>query len=276
MKSCLPAGKPQQENSALNPPFIIFTVMNIHFTKTILSILLTAVYLCSHAQTIGGIGATLKLDTTKAGFTLPVILSVADNSPAAKANLKKGDYIIAVDGQPCKDLGLEKSVEKIRGNAGTSVTLSISDNPGGVNAKDYQLTRATIQVVAPPDPFTSFSDECDKAVDELKKAGYKIVKNVNSDCGDYFFSFDADAYTYHVAVIAISAKTGAIPPGVWLYESNNESKAAKLKVVNTSEQDRAVIYTFDGHITMKARSVGIVKTLTSGASCKAIRVVVYR
>lgn len=232
--------------------------------------------LCTQGQTIGGIGATLKLDTTKAGFTLPTILAIADNSPAAKAQLKKGSYIIAVDGTPCKNLDLEKAVEKIRGNAGTSVTLTIADNPEGVNAKDYQLTRATIQIVAPPDPSTAFSDECDKAVDELKKAGYKIVKNVNSDCGDYFFSFDADAHTYHVAVIAIATKAGAVPPGVWLYDSNNEKGAEKLKLANTSEQDKAVIYTFDGHIEMKGRSVGIVKTLTSGASCKALRIVVYR
>jgi len=244
--------------------------------RTILSVVLAMAALFAQAQTIGGIGATLKLDTAKAGYTLPAILAVADNSPAAKARLKKGSYIIAVDGTPCKNMDLEKAVGKIRGNAGSTVTLTIADNPEGTNAKDYELTRATIQIVAPPDPFTSFSDECDKAVDELKKAGYKIVKNVNSDCGDYFFSFDADAHTYHVAVIAISAKSGAIPPDVWLYDSNNENGAAKLKVVNTSEPDKAVIYTFDGHIEMKGRSVGVVKTLSPGTSCKAIRVVVYR
>lgn len=250
--------------------------MNSHFAKTVMSLLIVLTSLSTHAQTIGGIGATLKLDTTKGGFTLPVILSAADNSPAAKAGLKAGTYIIAVDGQACKNLDLEKAVGKIRGNAGTTVTLSVADNPDGKNVTDYQLTRATIQVVTPLDAFSSFSDECDKAVTELKKAGYKIVKNVNSDCGDYFFSFDAEAHTYHVAVIAIAAKPGAVPPDVWLYDSNKEKDATKLKVANTSEPDKAAIYTFDGHIEMKGRSVGIVKTLTTGATCKAMRIVVYR
>lgn len=250
--------------------------MSTGFFKATLYILFSITALIAHAQTIGGIGATLKLDTTTAGFTLPTILAIADNSPAAKAHLKKGSYIISVDGTPCKNLNLEKAVEKIRGNTGTSVTLTMADNPDGLNAKVYTLTRATIQIVAPPDPFTSFSDECDKAVNELKKAGFKIVKNVNSDCGDYFFSFDAEAHTYHIAVIAISAKAAAIAPDVWLYDSNNEQEAAKLKVVNTSEPDKAVIYTFDGHIEMKSRSVGIVKTRTSSQACKAMRVVVYR
>jgi len=250
--------------------------MNFRFTKAFLPLVLIFFALASQAQTIGGIGAQLKLDTTKAGFTLPVILSAADNSPAAKAGLKAGTYIIAVDGQACKNLDLEKAVGKIRGNAGSNVTLTVADNPEGKNATDLQLTRANIQVVAPPDAFSSFSDECDKAVDELKKAGYKIVKNVNSDCGDYFFSFDAEAYTYHVAVIAIAAKAGAMPPDVWLYDSQNELGASKLKVANKTEQELAVIYTFDGHIDMKARKVGVVKTLTGGASCKAMRIVVYR
>lgn len=241
-----------------------------------MTLLVPFVAFVANAQTIGGIGATLKLDTTKSGSLHLVILAVADNSPAAKAHLKNGDYIIAIDGQPCLDRPIEESVGKIRGNAGTNVTLTIADNADGKNAKEYTLTRATIQIVAPPDPFTSFSDECDKAVAELKKAGYKIVKNVNSDCGDYFFSFDADASTYHVAVIAIAAKPGAMPPDVWLYDSKDELKATRLKEANKSEQGNAVIYTFDGHIEMKSRGVGIVKTLTSGLSCKSLRVVVYR
>ncbi|MBX2906639.1 MAG: PDZ domain-containing protein [Taibaiella sp.] len=250
--------------------------MNIPFARILTTLLLPFVAFVANAQTIGGIGATLKLDTTKNGSLRLVIQSVADNSPAAKAHLKNGDYIIAVDGQSCQDRPLEESVGKIRGNAGTNVTLKISDNPDGTNAKDYQLTRATIQIVPPPDPLTSFSDECDKAVAELKKAGYKIVKNVNSDCGDYFFSFDADVHTYHVAVISISLKQGAIPPDVWLYDSNNEPGATKLKVANTSEQGQSIIHTFDGHISMKAKSVGIVKTLTSSNACRAMRIVVYR
>lgn len=250
--------------------------MQTRFLRYIISGLVLLMASISFAQTIGGIGATLKLDTARDGTTLPMIQATAENSPAAKADLKAGSFIIAVNGQPCRNKSLENVVALIRGEAGTTLTLTVADNATGKNPADHLLTRAVIQVVAPPDPFTSFSDECDKAVADLKKTGYKVVKNVNSECGDYFFSFDAEKHTYHVALIAISEKTGAAPPEAWVYDSNNEKAQTQLKVTNTTAQGNAVIYTMDGSIDMQAGSVGIVKTKSANKSCRNMRVVAYR
>lgn len=53
------------------------------------------------------------------------INSVLPGSPAAKAGLKPGDILTAINGQSVADLSLEQAVERIRGKIGTRVTLTL-------------------------------------------------------------------------------------------------------------------------------------------------------
>lgn len=53
------------------------------------------------------------------------VISPLDGSPAAKANIKAGDYIIAVDKDPIIHEPLSKVVQKIRGKPDTQVTLTL-------------------------------------------------------------------------------------------------------------------------------------------------------
>lgn len=72
-----------------------------------------------------------------------VIISPLDGSPAEQAGLKPGDVIASVDGSTLDGLNPDQARDRIRGKAGTSVTLHIERK--GADAFDVTITRAKIQ-----------------------------------------------------------------------------------------------------------------------------------
>ena len=61
-------------------------------------------------------------------FTNKGILKVTtafDNSPAQKAGIKSGDYIIAIDDKLTKDMSVSQSIQLMRGDPGSSVRLMV-------------------------------------------------------------------------------------------------------------------------------------------------------
>ncbi len=72
-------------------------------------------------QEFGGVGAVLNLD----GYARTVVNSVVPGSPAARAGLKPGDGIIAVDGVPTAGMTLQAVTEKVRGTVGTKVVFDV-------------------------------------------------------------------------------------------------------------------------------------------------------
>lgn len=53
------------------------------------------------------------------------VISPIDDTPASKAGIKSGDYIVAIDGKLVNEMTLNEAVEKMRGKKGTTVTLAI-------------------------------------------------------------------------------------------------------------------------------------------------------
>lgn len=76
----------------------------------------------------------------------PLITSVFDGSPADQAGLRSGDLITSVDGQPTERLTVDEVIKRVRGAAGTSVTLGITHRDGSTD--EVPIVRAEI-VVAP-------------------------------------------------------------------------------------------------------------------------------
>ena len=70
--------------------------------------------------TYSGIGASLQ--KTKDGL---VITAVFEGSPAEAAGLVPGDVIQSVDGKSTKNTSIETSITRIKGEEGTSVTLTV-------------------------------------------------------------------------------------------------------------------------------------------------------
>jgi carboxyl-terminal processing protease len=72
------------------------------------------------------------------------IISPIDDTPAAKAGLKPGDLILAIDSKPVMDMSLSDAVDKLRGPVGSQVKLAIRRQ--GADPFEVTLTRAEIHV----------------------------------------------------------------------------------------------------------------------------------
>ncbi len=74
----------------------------------------------------GGIGVELTLEAK-----IPEVIAPIDGTPAANAGIEPGDRIIRIDAQPTAGMDAEEIVKRLRGPAGSRVTLTIarSDRP---------------------------------------------------------------------------------------------------------------------------------------------------
>jgi carboxyl-terminal processing protease len=97
-----------------------------------------------NGQTSGEMsGVGIKMEADARTHQLVVVGTVED-SPAAKAGIKAGDAIVAVDGKYTKNLTLEGAVSLIRGETGKSLVVKIAR--GGMKPFDVPLIRAQIEV----------------------------------------------------------------------------------------------------------------------------------
>ena len=66
----------------------------------------------------GGIGIELTLEGK-----VPEVIAPIDGTPAANAGIEPGDRIVKIDGQPTTGMDVEAIVKRLRGSAGSKVTL---------------------------------------------------------------------------------------------------------------------------------------------------------
>ena len=88
----------------------------------------------------GGLGIEVTMEDG-----LVKVVSPIDDTPAAKAGIKPGDYIAGIDGNPIQGMALNDAIDKMRGAAGTKVTLTIL-RTGEKKPFDVTLTRAVVKV----------------------------------------------------------------------------------------------------------------------------------
>jgi carboxyl-terminal processing protease len=86
-----------------------------------------------------GIGVELE---QRAGRQLVVVAAV-DGSPAAKAGIRSGDVIVAIDDRPIVGRDVETASRGLRGLPGTPVKLRIR-RPGETDTREFTLVRAEI------------------------------------------------------------------------------------------------------------------------------------
>jgi carboxyl-terminal processing protease len=71
------------------------------------------------------------------------IIAPMEGTPASEIGLMAGDLVTAIKGEDTKDMTTEEASSRMRGAAGTSVTLTIK-RPGYEEELDYEVTRAEI------------------------------------------------------------------------------------------------------------------------------------
>jgi carboxyl-terminal processing protease len=152
------------------------------------------------------VGIGVRIDTADDG--LPLVVGVFKGSPAEGAGLASGDEIVAVDGKPTTGHTIDEIVGWVRGEAGSSVTVTV--RPGATGAKrDVSMIRADV-AVAPvswaivPGTHTALlrldqfsqgaADSLKAAIGDIKAAGAdRLVLDLRGNPGGYVNEADAVA-----------------------------------------------------------------------------------
>ena len=137
-------------------------------------------------QTRGEFGG-LGIEVTMENGVIKVV-SPIDDTPAFRAGLQPGDYIVELDGQPVMGLTLAEAVDKMRGPVDSDIKLTIQR--GQDEPFEVTLTRAVIKIQSVRSRLegtdvaylriTSFSEQTDTGLEnQFKKikeqAGGKLV-----------------------------------------------------------------------------------------------------
>ncbi len=75
------------------------------------------------------------------------VISPVDDTPAAKAGIKPGDYIVAINDKMVNNMSLNEAVDAIHGKKGTQITLTIL-RKGAEKPLKFTLTRDMIHIDA--------------------------------------------------------------------------------------------------------------------------------
>jgi carboxyl-terminal processing protease len=128
----------------------------------------------------GGLGVEISMKDN-----LLTVIAPLEDSPAWRAGIKPRDRIVKIDHDVTRDMGLDDAVKKLRGDAGSKVTITVlreSDN----SVRDFVITREIIHVDDIKDPhimddhigyvrLTEFREnsyeELHQALKELKTKG---------------------------------------------------------------------------------------------------------
>ena len=139
-----------------------------------------------------GIGVTVTLTEDESGLQ---IVSVENPSPAKLAGLQADDIITAVDGETVADLGYQEAVSHVRGEANTSVELTIqrgkTELKKTVQRQEMQVTSAYGTMLENKIGYiriASFKEntveQFQNALNQLLKQGVKgLVFDVREDGG---------------------------------------------------------------------------------------------
>jgi carboxyl-terminal processing protease len=79
-----------------------------------------------------------------------IVVNPMEDSPAMRAGLLPGDQIIKIEGVPTERLNLNEAIEKLRGNVGDKITLTIL-RPSSREIKDFPMVRENIKVASVKD-----------------------------------------------------------------------------------------------------------------------------
>jgi len=102
---------------------------------------------------------------------VPTVVSPISDSPAEKAGIKAKDIIAEVDGTKTSEIGLDETINRIRGEAGTTVTLKII-REGSADPLEIKVVRAKISVA---------SVSYDVKTSNGKKIGYLKIRQFGDD-----------------------------------------------------------------------------------------------
>lgn len=143
------------------------------------------------------VGIGVRINPTDDG--LPQVVGVFDGSPAEGAALQVGDIIVAVDGRTTAGNGIDTVAGWVRGEAGSTVELTLRSATGGervvsivradvpIQPVSWALVPGTSTALIRLEQFSSgAADEMVKALDAARAAGAdRLVLDLRGNPGGY-------------------------------------------------------------------------------------------
>lgn len=195
---------------------------------------------------------------------LPVIVAPIDGSPAYRAGVKAGDIIIEVDGEDVTTLPLNEIVDRIRGEEGAEVVLTLfrpDTNESleipiirgeiSISAANWTMVPGTDVALIRMSQFNSnLSDELIKVLKEAKEAGAaRLIVDVRNNPGGLLeqaiavtsqFLIEGDVLLQEDAEgkrEAFPVRTGGVAPDIPLVVLVNGGSASAAEIFAGAIQD---------------------------------------
>jgi len=244
----------------------------------------------------GGLGIEVTMENGVVKVVSPI-----DDTPAAKAGIKAGDYITDIDGESVVGQTLNEAVDKMRGKVGTKVKLTIqraSEKPFDVKIKREEIKIQSVKSEVKNDDvayirISSFTEEVDtnvkKAIEKARKETKNklrgIVLDVRNNPGglldqavavsDLFLDKGEIVSTRsrdEKDTIKYSANEGDIAKGLPIVVLINEGSASASEIVSGALQDhhRAIL------LGEKSFGKGSVQTIIPLGDYGAMRITTAR
>ena len=114
----------------------------------------------------GGIGIQITIDREQLKVLSPLV-----GTPAYRAGIQAGDSIVEIEGKSTDGINLDEAVRRLKGEAGTSVTLTVV--PAGTSErKTIKVEREMIHIDTVLGDLRSTGDAWDYLLDRQKGIGY--------------------------------------------------------------------------------------------------------
>ncbi len=121
----------------------------------------------------GGLGIEIGMESGVVKVIAPI-----DDTPAAKAGIKAGDYIVRINNEQVQGKSLTEAVELMRGPVGTEINLTVRRR-NEKKALEFKIKRAVIEVK---------SVEA-KIIGDEKEIGYLRLKSFNENSDKQLLSY---------------------------------------------------------------------------------------
>ena len=198
-----------------------------------------------------GIGAHIGIKEEKLTIVAPL-----EDSPAEKAGLQSGDWIVTIDKVETSGMSVEEAVSKIRGEDGTQVVLQISRK--GLDAlKEVKIIRQKITV--------------DSVKTKIEEGNIMTISisTFNGDTTPLFYRAVQDALSKNVKGIIVDLRSN---PGGLLTAAVNVSSAWVGYDPIVSEKGKITNNTFNGVTAPRLNGIPTV-VLVDGGSASASEIV---
>ena len=182
------------------------------------------------------------------------VIAARDNSPAAKAGLRTGDYVRAIGDAPTREMSVWEGRRALRGAPGSKVTLKVirgsAADPHLVELTRVALPRSdvTIKMAAPGVGYLRIAAIGPETADQVKTQAVELAKNGAS----------------RLVVDVRRASSGALEEGLALARLFVGKGTLAMREARGADKQAIATGAGDGSITLPA--VLLIDSGTSGAA----------